>query len=216
MASSAKATAAVTTAQKQHQAAVAQLAHAQRALADLEEVDRGKTKLTVAQQIQLRNAREGVKTATENLKAKTENLSKAQDHAKESTSGADDALEQLNKRLAGQSAASVDTFSGKIDVIRTKLGDWTAEFGQKYGPAITATGPFLLIAGLAMDVYQGHVAKVAAAQAALAVEADASAADVAAADAAIAAATTEAEGAVAAGGAARRVRRPRRLVGETP
>jgi hypothetical protein len=188
------ATAHLASAETQHQAAVDRLAKAQRSLADIEAVDATHKKLTIGQEIQLRNAREAVANASDNLKAKTQNLTVAQDRAKDSTHFADDALGQLNTRLNGQASASVDNWGGKVAVLRTKLSDWTAEMGQKFGPAITATGPILIAAGMAMDLYSGHVDKVALRQAALALKAEESAAQVAASDAemVVAAETTEA------------------------
>ena len=60
-------------------------------------------------------------------------------------------LKLLNKRLDGQATASVNNFSGRIDVIRAKMGDWAANFGNKYGPAITLFSPFC-VAVLCSDI----------------------------------------------------------------
>jgi hypothetical protein len=177
------ATAKLASAETQHQAAVDRLAKAQRSLSDIQAVDATHKKLTIGQEIQLRNAREAVASASDNLKAKTQNLTAAQDRAKDSTHFADDALGQLNTRLNGQASASVDNWGGKVAVLRTKLSDWTAEIGQRFGPAITATGPIMIAAGMAMDLYAGHVDKVALRQAALATEAATASAEVAASDA---------------------------------
>ncbi|HEY2089447.1 MAG TPA: hypothetical protein VGH54_25915, partial [Mycobacterium sp.] len=158
--STTKQAAALKTAETQHQAAITTLATAQKKLSDLEAIDSTKKKLSTADELKLRDARNAVTVASDNLKAKTEKLTVAQAGSKTATQNADVALGQLGKRLDGQASASVDNWAGKLKVARTKLSDWTAEFGQKFGPALTATGPVLMAAGMALDLYRGHAEKV--------------------------------------------------------
>ncbi|HEY2089449.1 MAG TPA: hypothetical protein VGH54_25925, partial [Mycobacterium sp.] len=166
--STTKQAAALKTAETQHQAAITTLAAAQKKLSDLETIDSTKKKLSTADELKLRDARNAVTIASDNLKAKTEKLTTAQDGSKTATQNADVALGQLGKRLDGQASASVDNWGGKLKVAQTKLADWTAEFGQKFGPALTATGPMLMAAGMALDLYRGHAEKVKAAAQAVA------------------------------------------------
>lgn len=96
------------------------------------------------------------------------------------TKDAQNALDELSKKLDGQADASMDNWGAKVDIVKTKLEDWAAKVGEKLGPAITAIGPALILAGSAMDLYQGHVEKAEAAEAALAAQsADTAAATVA-------------------------------------
>jgi hypothetical protein len=62
------------------------------------------------------------------------------------------ALDQLGAKLQGQAAASMDNFGSKVDVIKTKLGDWVDELGQKVGPALTAAGTVIGVVSGGMDI----------------------------------------------------------------
>lgn len=73
------------------------------------------------------------------------------------------ALAQLSAKLDGQATASVDNFSGKVGIVRTKLADWTAQMGQKLGPVLTALGPTLMVVGAAMEIVKARQVAAAAA-----------------------------------------------------
>jgi hypothetical protein len=154
---------AVTDAINKHGAGSAQAQAAEQKLTDEEARLTAGSNLTAAQQIALRDAHDKVTKAAADLKLKTENLKIAQDKNKTSTQNADKALDALGKRLDGQASASVDNWGGKLAVLRTKLSDWTAEFGQKFGPAITAAGVVISASGVLLDIYRGHQAKMGAA-----------------------------------------------------
>ena len=69
----------------------------------------------------------------------------------------------LAQVLNGQAAASVDNISGKIHALTTRIEDNVAEFGQKWGPAITAAGAGMLVmapilsgAGKALGALKSH------------------------------------------------------------
>lgn len=79
------------------------------------------------------------------------------------TKNAQDALDLLSGKLKGQASASVDSFGGKVTVAKTKLGDWTAEIGQKFGPALTVMGPVLLGVGSIMEIVKARQLAAAAA-----------------------------------------------------
>lgn len=162
MDSAKEATAALTSATTRHEAAVTALHKAQRHLTDLEAIDHAKKKLSVSDEISLRNARAAVKDATANVAKTTDVLSVAQRRQKDSTHAAEDALTQLNGKLSGQAKASVDNFAGRIDVIKTKIGDWVAVMSQKAGPVVTALGPVLMVAGAAMQIVATRNAAAAA------------------------------------------------------
>ena len=131
---------AEATATSQAQKADAALMSAKQHLADIEELDAGKKKLTTAEAIRLRDAEDKVTAATVVAKAAHQKLTAAQDAAKTSTGKQTDAVTLLGNKLAGQAAAQADTFTGKIDALKTKFEDSAAQIGQKYGPAITGLG----------------------------------------------------------------------------
>src|ERR1700729_935236 len=62
------------------------------------------------------------------------------------------ATQALATVLAGQASASADTFMGKLKGIGTHLEDNVAQFGQKFGPAVTAAGTALAGMGTAVSV----------------------------------------------------------------
>ena len=64
-------------------------------------------------------------------------------------------LGELAHKLSGQAAAASDTFSGKMKALRVEITDGAAEFGQKYGPAITAAGAALTVFGTIMEFVSG-------------------------------------------------------------
>lgn len=80
------------------------------------------------------------------------------------TKNAEAALTALNGKLAGQAKAAVDNFGGRVDVIKTKIGDWVAVMSQKAGPVLTALGPVLMITGTIMQIVAARNAAAAAAQ----------------------------------------------------
>lgn len=77
-------------------------------------------------------------------------LGKSKDKAKD----AEVALGQLAAKVNGQASASVDNFSAKVGIVRTKLGDWVAEMGNQFGPVMTAAGPVLMVVAAAMDIFK--------------------------------------------------------------
>jgi len=62
------------------------------------------------------------------------------------------ALDQLSAKLTGQASAAANTFSGHLAAIKAHLEDVAAEFGQKYGPAVTAAGAALTGLGAALEI----------------------------------------------------------------
>lgn len=87
----------------------------------------------------------------------------AMDKTKSKTAAGQEALDTLSGKLKGQAAASVDSFTGKLDVWKTKIGDTTAQIGQKLGPALTAIGPALMIVGTITEIVATRKAAAAAA-----------------------------------------------------
>lgn len=73
---------------------------------------------------------------------------------KDKTVEAQKALEELSHKVDGQASASMNNFGAQVGVVKTKLGDWTADIGQKVGPALTVIGPILMGAAAAMDIFK--------------------------------------------------------------
>jgi hypothetical protein len=143
-----------TAASNQAQAADSNLARAKRSLADIEAIDGTRHKLTLGQQIQLRNAQEAVTTATGRARDAHTKLTAAQLAVTKATSGHGSAVAQLSDKLKGQASASADTFNGHLKAMSTKIEDQVSLFGEKYGPAITKTGA--AIAGLGAIMKTGQ------------------------------------------------------------
>ena len=59
------------------------------------------------------------------------------------------AMKALAERTKGQAQASVDSFGGRLDVLKVKVLDGAAQLGQKYGPALMGIGAAMTIAGSA-------------------------------------------------------------------
>ena len=68
---------------------------------------------------------------------------------------------QLSNKIKNQASSSVDSWGGKIDVLKTKIGDWVDQMGQRFGPAITAVGTGLTAAGAISEMWGTHVAHAA-------------------------------------------------------
>lgn len=66
------------------------------------------------------------------------------------------ALSLLASKLQGQAAAATDTFSGKIDSLKTHLGDMAATVGEKVTPYLGAAGSVALVLGTTMDFVAAH------------------------------------------------------------
>jgi hypothetical protein len=62
------------------------------------------------------------------------------------------AMQALADVTKGQASASMDTFAGKLDVIKTKVEDQVAAFGAKYGPALTAAGSLMAALGSVTEI----------------------------------------------------------------
>lgn len=62
------------------------------------------------------------------------------------------ATQELAKRVAGQASASVSSFSGHLSVLKTKIEDNVAAFGNKYGPALQVAGVGMMGLAAAMEV----------------------------------------------------------------
>lgn len=89
------------------------------------------------------------KLATDQAKLATahHDLTAAQDASKDSVDRMNTVLTDLEKHLGGSAAAAVDSFSGRLQVMKVKIEDWASNFGNKWGGMITAIGVGVMVAG---------------------------------------------------------------------
>jgi hypothetical protein len=177
-------TSAATSATRAAQTADDNLARAKRSLADIELVDSQRKKLTLGQQIQLRNAQEAVTTATTRATEAHQKLNDAQTAVATATRNHVDAVTQLSDKLHGQAAAAADTFTGHLKAIKTEVEDQAAKFGQKYGPALQGAGAAMTGLGTAIKLTQAAVEAFTTAEEAATTATEAAAAAEVTADAA--------------------------------
>jgi hypothetical protein len=116
----------VTAAEKKHAEAVQHL-H------DVQALLHGKTKLSVAQQIELRDANAAVA-------ASDKDLSDAKAHLTEVTQGQVDQealFAAVQAKFGGQAKTYADSQAGLIDRLKDKISEWKESIGASLGPAQT-------------------------------------------------------------------------------
>ena len=121
-------------------------------LADVQDSLKGKTTLTAAETIRLRDAQQKVTDTATIAKDAHQKLADTTQTVVTKTQAAGSNMDILAGKLKGQASASADTFSGKLDSIKAKLEDQMAAMGEKYGPAITGIGSALAGLGGAWSV----------------------------------------------------------------
>jgi hypothetical protein len=131
-------------------------------LADVHAELAGKTTLTTAQTIELRDAQQKVTDTSAKAADAHKKLADTQSIVVNKTEAASDNMDVLTNKLKGQASAAADTFTGKLDAMKTRFEDSAAQLGQKYGPALTAVGSGLAGVGAAIQVVTAlHLASVA-------------------------------------------------------
>jgi hypothetical protein len=128
---------------------------AKRTLLETQTADASSKSMTAVQALKLQDAQDKVSAA--NLTATTahQKLTQAQKDQATGAAANTKAMDELSKKVSGQATASVNTFAGHMDVLKTKIEDQTATIGQKYGPALTKAGAVLTGLGGVMKVAQG-------------------------------------------------------------
>lgn len=150
---------ALKTAENAHQRAVENVAKAQQHLNRLTEEDKGKKRLSTSAAYALKDASVNLDDAQKKLREATDNLTKAMASNKKAVDASNGAVTELGKKVQGRAAAQVDTFSGRIEVAKTKIGDWIAVMGQRFGPAIMFAGTALASLG---TIYEARIVPVLA------------------------------------------------------
>jgi hypothetical protein len=130
------------------------LTAAKRSLYEMQVADASAKSMTASMALKLQDAQAKVTTATDTATVAHQKLSAAQQNVAKGGAANAAAMTQLSQKLSGQAAASVNTFSGHMDVLKTKIEDQTATLGQKYGPALTKVGAALTGLGGVMKVAQ--------------------------------------------------------------
>jgi phage-related protein len=143
---------ALETATKAATAADDKASSAKRALAELEAQDATKKSLTTVETMKLQDAQGKANVAYAAAVSANANLATAQKNVADGTSTNSKAIDELGKKLAGQASAQADTFTGHLKALRAEVEDHVAEFGQKYGPAITAAGAAMSALGAVTTV----------------------------------------------------------------
>jgi hypothetical protein len=141
------------TATRAAQAADTRAAAAKQRLADLEEIDATRKKLTAAEAIALRNAQQKATTAAAAAVGAHQKLTAAQTAAQKATASQTGAVTQLGNKLAGQASAQSNTFLGHLKAIGTALEDQAAQIGQKYGPQIDFLANSFSVVGGVISVF---------------------------------------------------------------
>lgn len=120
---------------------------AAKSLFDIETIDNAQKKaLTLPQQIQLTNLKSNYAAALSKETTLHQNaLTPQQAFA--------DNMKKIGDATKGQAQASVDSFGGRLDVLKVKVLDGAAQMGQKYGPALMGIGAAMTIVGGAADAF---------------------------------------------------------------
>ena len=127
-------------------------------LADVQDSLKGKTTLTAAETIRLRDAQQKVTDTATIAKDAHQKLADTTQTVVTKTQAAGSNMDILAGKLKGQASAAADTFGGKLDAVKTKLEDQMAAMGEKYGPAITGIGSALAGLGGAWSVISAIMA----------------------------------------------------------
>jgi hypothetical protein len=161
--SSAKAQKGLETAQKAVQTTSDAHAKAIQKLDDLHTLYAGKTKLTTAEQLRLRDAQALVDKTGADAATAQGKLSDAQNNVAAAGGKAGDAIGLLGDKIKGQADAAASTFSGHLEAMKAHFEDMAANLGQKYGPALTAVGTTMAGVGVAVQLTQTLLESQAAA-----------------------------------------------------
>jgi hypothetical protein len=165
VASTTKATSEAAKANNEVQKANAEMAKAQQHLGDVEGELAGKKKLTIGDEIRLRDAHAAVTKAAADQTKAHQDLTAAQAATAAASNANGKALDTLAGKLKGQAASAASTFTGHLKAIKAAAEDNIAQFGQKYGPALQGAGAAMAGLGTVMKI--GQTAMNAAKDAAL-------------------------------------------------
>lgn len=112
----------------------------------LQLIDSQKKKLSIKDYIALKAAQDKVTLTQRAYQFSLLGVTAAHKNAAAQSHILDGAFKTLSQRVKGQASAAVDSFSGKLEVWKTKIQDVAAKWGEKLGPILVTAGP--LIAGL--------------------------------------------------------------------
>lgn len=130
-----------------HAKAIRDLNTAQQRLSDLEAIQAGKAKLSVQDAIALRDARQGLADAQAETARTATDLGVAEQGVADAAAAGAANLGAVSDKVGGVAQEQAGTFIGKLEGIKTALGNISAEIGQTAGPAITGVGTALATLG---------------------------------------------------------------------
>jgi hypothetical protein len=143
---------ALASAQTEQQRALDKLHDAQQKLSDLETVLSGKKKLSISDEIHLREARDRVTQASNDLTTANEHVADAQAGVSSATQDQSGKLDELDDKIKNQAQQSMDGFGNKLDIIKTKIEDQVSEFGQRWGPSLAVAGTAVQTLSAVIDI----------------------------------------------------------------
>ena len=127
------------------------MASSKQALLQLEEIDHTKKKLTLQDEFALQAAHQKVSTALDAQEQAQGNVINVQDQLRASGNKVQTMLAAVAKATKGQADAASSTWTGHLKALRAEIENHVTEIGQKYGPAITAVGAGMAVAGQAAN-----------------------------------------------------------------
>lgn len=132
------------------EAADTKSAVASQKLSDVKALLAGKSHLTVAETITLRNATAADADAAAASDAAHKRLAEAQTANADAT-GKGSYETQVLARIHGTAAAQADTFGARLGALKTHVTDVAGELGAKFGPALTQAGPLIMGVGAILE-----------------------------------------------------------------
>lgn len=148
----------LASAQKAHATATEDARKATQAYHDRLAELHGVSKLTVAQQISLRNAADRMHEANRKVAQTARDEAEARKAAAKATKDQGGTMDRLAGILRGQASASADTFTGRLKAMRATAEDAAAAIGKRVGGALVVAGPAL--AGIGGIIETGLIGKL--------------------------------------------------------
>ena len=147
----------VTTATSSYDAAARRVADARARLSDLEAAGTTVTHTAAGGAASLMDAQQKLSDAVANAADKHQALAAAQKGAAGAAKGHATAVADLGRVVKGQADAAVNTFTGRLHVLRAEVTDDVVAFAAKYAPAITAAGAAMSGLGAGLEIAKGSV-----------------------------------------------------------
>lgn len=132
------ATAVLTSAQRDAARSEDKLTAARRKLKDVQDLLHGKAKLTVADQIKLRNAQYAVKDASDKNKDALVRLSDAQKKAGTTGDMFSQVMSGLSKKVGGFAQSDAKSAEGQVKILKNRFGELQETVGEQLLPVVSS------------------------------------------------------------------------------